>query len=68
LGKLAFLRAEFGGDQSEQTPGLLTNEIGERLSKAVRIEIDLNLCFEWCVLGVDSLWGDCMFIPADWGS
>jgi hypothetical protein len=20
------------------------------------------------LLGVDSLWGDCMFIPADWGS
>ena len=19
------------------------------------------------LLGVDSLWGDCMFIPADWG-
>ena len=20
------------------------------------------------LLGVDSLWGDCLFIPADWGS
>ena len=24
--------------------------------------------FKVSLLGVDSLWGDCMFIPADWGS
>ena len=24
--------------------------------------------FKVSVLGVDSLWGDCMFILADWGS
>ena len=23
---------------------------------------------EVSLLGVDSLWGDCMFIPSDWGS
>ena len=29
---------------------------------------DLRFLFKVSLLGVDSLWGDCTFIPADWGS
>ena len=27
-----------------------------------------RVCLKVSLLGVDSLWGDCTFIPADWGS
>ena len=34
----------------------------------VKNKIKVNMYIKVSLLGVDSLWGDCTFIPADWGS
>ena len=56
MGKLALLRAEFGGDQSEQTPGLSTNKIGERLSKAEFQQGELKLARQNLAQLTDQAW------------
>ena len=42
----------------------------EKQRKRLESVQDLNfrLGIKVSLLGVDSLWGDCTFIPADWGS
>ena len=48
--------------------------IKKNIYDATKDENQMRLFIKYCIyikvslLGVDSLWGDCTFIPADWGS
>ena len=48
---------------TENNRQLWPNRKGQFVSK-----YNLRILDKVSLLGVDSLWGDCMFIPADWGS
>ena len=54
-----------GSHMSEVVCIIITSLVTQQL-----VLIIITCCYAHKVsfLGVDSLWGDCTFIPADWGS
>ena len=67
-----YLQVLTGGDSKTKKVNLKTEGIHPSIVHALNVIKDefKELCIKGrvSVQGVESLWGDCRFIPADWGS